>query len=915
MKTYLNKFRCITLAALLVVPMASLHAAGVTNLRCEYLDDPLGIDVKKPRLSWMFEEGEQESGVRSQGAGVRGLRQTDYQVLVASTPELLDRGQGDLWDSGKVASNQSHLVAYAGKPLASHMECHWKVRLWTGDGSGTPWSPVARFTIGLLEPSDWQGPWMTYNDDPETKQPVPVEKHLWFRRNLELGHAPASAIIHVASIGYHELHVNGTKADDRVLAPSLTRLDKRVHYVSYDIAHLLRAGTNCIALHYGPGWARYDFFKTSPAIRVQLHGTTSDGQVIRLSSGKHWRYRVAASENTGKWQWGNNGGERMDARRHMPDWNLPGHDQSAWADAVETHKDVILSAEMIPPSRVIATIPTVDVKAAGKAKNGEPLHEVLLEKNFTGFLRIKVRGQSRGDRILITVADAPNSKSVFNQVSEYICSGDKEEEFQHRFNYCAGRHLTIQGLKQEPRPEDITGLAISNALERVGSFSCSNELFNRIYETDVWTFLANTTEGFTSDCPHRERMGYGEEGFATCWGIGLPNFHSGAFYSKWVRDWADVQEENGWIHHTAPQINQHYGGTMWSSAGLNVAAETYLHHGDLRVLETNHASARRWLDFLHQHVEDDLLCPYNKHWGKFLGDWAAPGGRNERGDSPEAKFFNNCVYARNLADFIHHSKLLGRVEGIVVYQQRLDRLLSRIHREFYHPETASYCKGTQVQQAIALLTGVCPPDQRDKVRDKLFNDIRQLGYLDMGSSGLPVLLKYMIEQSGRSELLAGPLCSTTMPSYGFFLSSGQTTWPEHWQPRTSNIHTCYTGIASWFTKSLAGIRPDPAHPGFQRFLIQPVLANDLSHVRARTESPYGVIVSEWRRNGDALTLEVVIPPNSIATVHVPAKDVAGVTESGKSIDKAEGVKFLRTENNAAVYAVGSGTYRFKSTLP
>jgi alpha-L-rhamnosidase len=410
-------------------------------------------------------------------------------------------------------------------------------------------------------------------------------------------------------------------------------------------------------------------------------------------------------------------------------------------------------------------------------------------------------------------------------------------------------------------------------------------------------------------------MGYGEVAFATSWGIGLPNFESGAFYAKWVRDWADVQEENGWIHHTAPQINQHYGGAMWSSAGLNVAAETYLHHGDLRVLEANHASAKRWLDFLHQHVEDDLLTPYNKHWGKFLGDWAAPGGRNERGDSPEAKFFNNCVYARNLADFIHHSRLLGREDGIMVYQQRLDRLLSRIHREFYQPETASYCNGTQVQQAFALLAGVCPPDLRDKARENLFEDIRTRGYLDMGSSGLPVLLKYMVEQSGRSGLLAGPLNRTTIPGYGYFLTNGQTTWPEHWQPRTSNIHTCYTGIAAWFIKSVGGIRPDPAHPGFQQFLIQPVLAGDLSHARTGTESPYGTIVSEWRRMGDDLTLEVGIPPNSAATVHVPARDAAGVTEGGKAIDKTEGVTFLRFENNAAVFAVGPGRYRFGAKLP
>ena len=891
------------LVFLLLFGPLGLSAAEVrpTDLRCEHLSSPVGIDARSPRLSWRMEDA----------AHLAGRKQSAYQILVASSKERLDQGAPDLWDSGKVASRQSHLVPYAGKALDSHAECYWKVRLWTENGTATPWSPAARFTIGLLRESDWEGPWMTYGEDPESKKPVVEVKHLWFRHQLELAQTPASASIHVASVGYHELYINGKKADDRVLAPTLTRIDKRVHYGSYDIAHLLKPGANAIGIHYGPGWSRYGFFKTSPAIRVQLHGKTANGQAIRLSSGTPWRYRVAASENTGRWQYGNNGGERIDARRLMPEWNLPDLDDSAWANAIETGKDVILSAEMIPPSRVIATIPTVEVKPAGQTDQGALRHEVLLEKNFTGFLRIKVRGQSRGDRVLIQVADAPSPRSVFNQISEYICSGEVEEVFQHRFNYCAGRYLTIQGLKQDPRPDDITGLAVSNSLERVGSFSCSNELLNRIYETDVWTYLANTTEGFTADCPHRERMGYGEVALATSWGIGLPNFRSGAFYGKVVRDWADVQEENGWIHHTAPQINQHYGGPMWSSAGINVADEAYLHHGDPHLLAANHASAERWLGFINQQVEDGLLRPYNTHWGRFLGDWAAPGGRKERGDSREAKHFNNCVYAKNLADFIRHAEVLDQTEGIAVYRERLEHLRKRIHQEFYDAGTGNYCQGTQVQNAFALLTGVCPPDLRDPLRRKVLDDIRRLGYLDMGSSGLPVLLKYMIEQSGDAGVLFAPLTRTTIPSYGYFLKTGQTTWPEYWEPRESNIHTCYTGIASWFIKSIGGIRPDPAHPGYQRFLIQPVLAGDLTLARAATVSPYGPIVSAWQREGQKLRLDIEIPPNSSATVHLPTSDPEAIR---RGVSLMKGVSFLGAESNRTVLQVESGRYSLESFL-
>ena len=891
------------LTTLLLAPLLA-SAAEVTpaGLRTEHLVDPIGIDVTEPRFSWRMDDP----------AHATGRAQSAYQVRVASSKEGLASGQADLWDSGKVTTHQSHLIPYAGQPLTSNVEAHWKVRLWTEDGTATEWSTPARFIMGLLEAADWQGPWITYADDPTTGEPVPVVKHLWFRRDLALTEAPANAVIHVASIGYHELHINGTKADNRVLAPTQTRLDKRVHYVSYDIADLLRAGDNAIAIHYGPGWSRYAPFDTSSALRVQLHGTTTDGQAIHLTSDESWRYRVAASENTGDWKWGDNGGERLDGRRRVPDWNLPGHDVSDWTHAVKTKKDVILSADMTPPSRVIATIPAIEIKNAGTTEEGEPLHEVLLEKNFTGYLRIHMRGQSRGDRVVITVADAPSPDSVFNQISEYICAGDDEEVFQHRFNYSAGRYLTIQGLKEDPRPEDISGLVIFNEMERVGSFTSSNDLFNRIYETDIWTYIANTNEGFTADCPHRERMGYGEVAFATAWGIGLPNFQSGAFYAKSVRDWADVQREDGWIHHTAPQINRHWGGPMWSSAGLNVAAETYLHHGDLRVLEANHDSARRWLDFLHGHVENGLLTTYAGFWGRFLGDWAAPGGRNERGDSPEGQYFNNCVYAKNLADFIRHAKLIGREDGLDIYEQRLAELLPRIHREFYQPDTGIYGNGTQVQQAFALLVGVCPPELQAKVRAQLYQSIRDLGYFDMGSSGLPVLLKYMTEQSERAELLDIPLNRTELPSYGFFLESGQTTWPEHWEPRTSNIHTCYTGIASWFMKSVAGIRPDPAHPGYQQFLIQPVIPGDLTFAEGQTESPYGTNRSRWEREGDQLTLEVTIPPNAHATIHLPTSHAATATVSGKPLAQAPGIDLLEKNKDHLVLRAGAGKYRFES---
>ena len=734
---------------------------------------------------------------------------------------------------------------------------------------------------------------------------IPAAKHLWFRKDFSLEKPARSALLHVASVGYHELYVNGKKVDDRVLAPALTRLDKRVLYVTYDIAKLLQPGANTIALWTGPGWARYAPFATLPALRVQLNAQTDGGKVISLASDTTWRCAISCSENTGKTQFLENGGEKIDARNEVPQWNSVGFDDCQWKHAVEASIVATLSAQMVEPTRVIETIPAQSISGTGPYK-------VDMGKNFTGWINIKMNGQSPGDLVTIKVADDSETVQDFGQNCEYLCKGEAGELFRDRFNYIAGRYITIEGLKAKPQLADITGLALGTDLERVGHFSCSKELFNQIYETDLWTYRVNTTEAFTMDCPHRERLGYGEVAFACAWGIGLPNYEVGALYTKNVRDWMDVQKEDGWTNHTAPQSRVMYGGAMWSSAGLNISWELYQTYGDTRLLEMNYPSSKRWLDFLNSNAPDGILHRYGEHPGHFLGDWAAPGPRTEYGNKPEAEYFNNCVYAMNLAAFIKMAQVLGHSQDVALYSQRLKDLKEKVQAKFFDKETNSYSKGNQVQQAFALLTGITPENLRPAVASTIEKDITQTHpYLDMGSPSVVVLLKYFTEYSGRGGLLFEPLSKTTMPSYGYFLSLGESAWPEYWKRDVpSRMHTCYTGIASWFIKCLAGIRPDPAHPGYQSFLIEPTIAGDLTFAEASTQSLYGPIASRWERKGNSATLKVTVPPNSQATVTLPTSDEKSVKEGGKGIRQAKGVSLLRKEGNHVVVHVESGIYEF-----
>ena len=895
------KFICVNALVLsILMGFFSAHAeVVVSGLQCEYLTNPLGIDVLTPRFTWKLSDANH----------TRGQKQTGYQLLVASNPDLLAEGRADIWDSGQVVSSQSALVPFSGKQLVSGEKCFWKVRVLDKDKKPSAWSSTAHFSMGLFELADWTGPWI--------KHPTaPVEKQIWFRKTFSLRDKAASAFIYVASVGYHELYVNGEKVDTRVLAPSLTRLDKRVLYVTYDITKLLRAGDNCIAIWTGPGWSRYSFFKTEPALRVQLNGKTRKGDAISLASDTSWRCEVSSSEDIGGCKYTDHGGEQVDARQYIPNWNVAGFDDQAWASAATVSINATLSAQMVEPSREIETI-------GAQSVSGDGPYKVDLGTNFSGWISVRMKNQSAGDVVTLQVSDNPGTVQAFGQKNIYICKGGPSETFQNRFNYTAGRYLTISGLTNKPGLADIEGHVIGTDLNRVGHFTCSSDLFNMIYETDLWTFRANTVEGYTSDCPHRERLGYGEENFATAWGCGIPNYDAGAFYTKVVRDWCDVQQANGWINHTAPQINQHYGGTMWSSAPLNVSWEFYKNYGDKRMLADSYAADKAWLDYLASNVAEGILQPYNKGYnggGNFLGDWAEPYRKNdplkgkEFGNTPEALLFNNCDYALDLRTFIAIAKILGKPEDVAAYGSRLENLKTNVQTRFFNPDQNNYIDSRQIHLAFPMFAGITPDEVKPKVFANFEKEILETRpYLDMGSSGLPILLKFLIEDVERNDIIAEHLSKTTEPGYGYFLSRGETAWPEYWDDtKPSRIHTCYTGIAAWFIKGLGGIREDPNQYGYQSFIIKPALVGDLTFAQARTQSLYGTISSRWEIKRSQIQLDLEIPVNTTATVYVPATDITNVMESGLPIPSVQGVSFLKLDEAHAVFRVQSGNYQFVS---
>jgi alpha-L-rhamnosidase len=867
----------------------------IYDLRCEHLVDPLGIDVETPRFSWKI----------SDPVADRGQHQTAYRILVSSSPGKLKPGKADIWDSEIVASSDSHLIPYGGVKLESGKGYYWKAIVYDYRNRASKWSATAHFSMGLLDRSDWKGMWIKHPS-------AAPEKHTWFRRKLNVTDNVESAYIHIASTGYHELYINGRKVDERILAPALARLDKRVLYVTYDIAPLLTKGDNIIALWYGPGWSRYNFFAPSveQAFLLQLNGNTKKGETFTLHSNNDWKCAESYSSNSGGFQFLDMGGETVDGRLYSGKWNALDFDDSNWispiqVDPLKRGGEPTLSAQMTDITRIIETIPAKQL-----IDTIPGMWRVDMGKNFTGFVEASFSGLRKGDTIVIKTSDRHDVIDEYGQQSYYIARGEDGETFRNRFNFSAGRYLHFVGLNKPPKLSAVKGYAISSAAGRTGYFECSDSLFNRIYDIDRWTYEICTLEGFTVDCPHRERLGYGSEGaYQTTWGLGLPCFASGAFYIKNVRDWSDVQTSSGWIHNTAPQINHMWGGPLYGNANMNIAYEHYLAHGDKKILEQAYGTGKRWLEFLNTHVANGMLVSYDSH-GYFIGDWLGPGHRTEFGNTVEALFFNNCAYAMTLELFCKIAELLGRDNETAIYRERLAVLRAKVHETYYNPDVNSYLNGDQVRTSFALYAGIFPDSLRHAALKHLENDMTGAHpYFDIGSSSRYPYFKTLFAYPQFHEIISVILSRTSSPGYGYILSQGETAWTEVWEANEpARIHTSFTGISAWFIKGLAGIEPSIEGPGYRIVSIRPHVTGNLSYAKAAVESPTGLIESAWRKTETGVVYDISVPVGSKARIYLPSQ---GISENGQPVANVQGIEIVEEKDGIIQILANPGKYKFE----
>lgn len=878
------------------------------QLRSEGLTNPLGIDEAQPRFCWAIPPGE------------RGLAQSAYEVLVADSAEALAAGEATLWNSGKVESNQSQWVSYAGAPLAKGARCWWKVRVWDQKGEPSPWSEPASFTVGPLSASDWSGEWIGADWMKNNEGPLP-----WLRKTITLDKVPTAATAYVCALGYYELYVNGQKVGDDVLSPAVSDYGKRGLYLTHDITKHLVEGKNCIGLWLGRGWS-LGVLKNAglvgPMVKAEFDLAFDGSGRSIIATDETWKARPSHITPLGKGTSGSYGGERVEAEKEIADWSAADYDDSDWQPAAVHYPPTpVIAAQMMEPNRLLDEI---NLAAVEKLDDGFVLD---MGRNYTGWFELKLPDEvERGTTIAMEFADKrfPGGRfQTYGQRSEYVARGGGGERFRNRFNYAAFRYAIVKGLPRAPQPGEVKGWLVTTNYEPGSTFSCDHALLNQVHNMMCWTYQCLSLGGYTVDCPHRERLGYGGDS-GTSMEMGMLNFRTGPFYAKWAADWRDAQNEEGDVPYTAPYAQDAGGGPVWSGFCITMPWQIYLTYGDRRPLERSWPVMKKWLAFIDTKMGDGLLQPYvgigcagSPQWN-FLGDWVPPGRKQgkDRVDDRSTLFFNNCylVYCLQIASKIGH--ILGDDAQAEVYAERAKQLAARLHERFLNDDGATYANGEQTYLVMPLLFGITPPDVAPQVMAALERDITvtRNGHLNTGMHGNYFMAKYLIEH-GRNDLLALMHTKEDFPSFGHMIRNGATTIWEEWDGDNSQIHNTMISVGLWFIEGLAGIRYDERAPGFRHFIAAPGIESGLEQVDASLTTGYGKITSAWRVEGDTVAWEVEVPPNTTATVAIPATALDAVREGGRPVGIQPGISRPAVEKGVFRAEVTSGQYRFTSRIP
>jgi len=891
------------------------------NLKCEYLSNPIGNDTKSPRFSWMIDHEE------------RNQKQSVYQILVASDKYLLNTNNVDLWDSGKIDSENHFNIIYKGKSLESDKTYYWKVRWWDMNSKESKYSEIASFGTALFEESDWTAKWISrpefldkaslrkfrYKSGPRAPFGRIKEVHgVYLRKEFQLFKPIKSAKVYICGIGYYELRINGDKIGNRILEPAQTDYHKIALYSTYDIKEAL-GENNAIGVILGNGRCVNLFKYDYPKLILQIHIHYEDGSSEKILSDESWKVSAGPIKENGIYY-----GEVYDAREEEIGWDKPKFDGTNWINAavVSGHN---LASQMMEPIQITKTLKPHQINSPQPG-----MYIFDFAQNFTGVCKLKVRGP-RGTRVQLRFSELVYEDGTLNRATTgeavatdvYMLKGDGEEIYIPHFTYHGFRYIELTGFPGVPTKETLTGLFFHSNVIRASVFNCSNQLINQIHTNIIWGQLSNLMS-IPTDCPQRaERHGWMGDAALTV-EEAIFNFEMARFCIKYLRDIKLAQKDDGSLSDVVPPYWKIYpADPAWGTAYITFAWYVYYYYSDVEILKEHYDSMKKYVDFLTSISEDDLIL-----MGKY-GDWCPPCNIVSRRTPIELT--SSWYYYHDTYLLSKIAKILEKDEDVNYYETKLRAIKDAFNYKFlknvYDVQKLAPTDSTvsQTSNTLPLYLNMVPEKKRKHVLETLIEGIkREFDYhFNTGIVGTRYIFD-VLTGNGYPDIIYKMVNQTSFPGYGYMVKEGATTLWERWEKledvgMNSHNHIMLGSVDPWFFKSLAGM--NALEPSWKLIRIKPFIPEDMDYVSASLNTIRGTLHVSWEKLSDMFKLVCKIPFGATAELWFPKNNKGTslkegeivIWEQGKQI-KNDLIEFLEENDDFILFKLGSGHYEFRMEI-
>jgi alpha-L-rhamnosidase len=867
--------------------------ATVGELKCEFQENPLGIDRAQPLLQWKMQDSR------------RGARQTAWQVIVSGTYRNAENGESDIWDSGKVDSDQSVHVVYNGPALKSGRTFFWRVRVWDKDGKATPWSETGFWEMGLLNETDWQAEWIARSAENPGRS-------VYMRKEFNLENkAIQKARVYVTGLGNYVLFLNGKRVGNDLLTPGWTHYPKRLEYQVYDVKNLLNNGVNAAGAVLGNmwwsgglGWQGGQKYSEGPLkFLMQLQIEFEDGSTQVVVTDDSWKW-----SDSPIWDDHIYHGEKYDANLEQPGWDNPRFDDSRWAGVEPSLYEGMLTGPNAPAMRLHQYVPPV---ALNEPLPGEYVYD--LGQNIVGWAQVKINAE-KGDTVKFRFAELLHDDGTVAQENlrsaeaiDMVVSNGEELVWEPKFTYHGFRYVQVSGLREKPEIKDLIGNVIYTDQPFIGYFECSNELINSINRNVVWGQKGNFYPAPT-DCPQRdERLGWMGDAqiFAPTANF---NMHLDRYWSKWMFDITDGQDEEGWVYDVNPPIVvEGPSKPGWGDAITVIPWLNYRYFGNKRIIEDNYEGIKAWVEYMRgKSLEDIYFWEEGRDGWYGYGDWIAV-------EASPGKPIGSAYYYYSTKLLGEMAKIIGKTSDAQEYEALAERIAAAFQKEYWDNDSLNFPGGTQTANLLPLAFGITPENLKEQVVKNLVENVMEknghptTGFLGTGYI-LPMLSKY-----NHHHLAYEMMNKTEYPSWGYMVKQGATTIWELWNSDTeppegmnSRNHFALGCVGEWIWNTLGGINICDEHPGFKRAIIKPQPVGDLKWAKAEYETNYGLLFVDWKMENGRFTLNLTVPPNTTAVVDLPGiKAGSVIKEGGVEIGSASVEGISETESGKILAAAGS----------